>query len=86
MKPNLKLRDVIFQIIENQIKSNDPPETALTFNRLKSEGFDDFTIKQLIGQCVAVEIYNVMKNKKPFDGNRYVKDLNNLPKEPFEKN
>lgn len=84
MKPNLKLRDNIFEIIDNQIKSNDPPETALTFKRLKNEGFDDFTIKQLIGQCVAVEIYNIMKYKKPFDENRYIKNLKNLPKEPFE--
>jgi len=84
MKANLILRDEIFKIIDNQIKSNDPPETALTFDRLKIEGFDDFTIKQLIGQCVAVEIYNVMKYRKPFDEDRYIKNLKNLPKEPFE--
>ena len=84
MKVNLELREQIFQIIENQIENNNPPETALTFNRLKKEGFDDFTVNQLIGQCVAVEIYNVMKYKKPFDEKRYIKNLNNLPKEPFE--
>jgi hypothetical protein len=84
MKPNLKLRDNIFEIIDNQVKNNNPPETALTFKRLKEEGFDDFTVKQLIGQCVAVEIYNVMKYRKPFDENRYIKNLKNLPKEPFE--
>ena len=84
MKVNLELRDQIFQIIENQIKNNDPPETALTFNRLKTKGFDDFTVKQLIGQCVAVEIYNVMKYKKPFDEERYINNLKKLPEEPFE--
>ena len=84
MKPNLRLRDNIFEIIDNQVKNNNPPETALTFKRLKEEGFDDFTVKQLIGQCVAVEIYNVMKYRKPFDENRYIKNLKNLPKEPFE--
>ena len=84
MKQNLILRDEIFKIIENQIKSNNPPETTLTYDRLKSEGFDDFTIKQLIGQCLAVEIYNIMKYKKSFDEKRYIKNLNNLPKEPFD--
>jgi len=84
MKINTELREQIFQIIENQIKNNDPPETALTFKRLKKEGFDDFTVKQLIGQCVAVEIYNVMKYKKPFNEERYINNLKNLPKEPFE--
>jgi hypothetical protein len=84
METNLKLRKEIFKIIENQIKNNDPPETLETFNKLKSRGYNDFEVKQLIGQCVAVEIYNVMKYKKPFDKERYIKNLNNLPKEPFE--
>ena len=84
MKQNLRMRENIFEIIDNQIKNNDPPETALTFKRLKKEGFDDFTTKQLIGQCIAVEIYNVLKLKKPFDEVRYIKKLKNLPKEPFE--
>jgi hypothetical protein len=82
MKPNLELRREIFNIVDNQIRNNDPPETKLTYKRLESEGFDDFTIKQLIGQCVTIEIYNVMKYKKPFDQDRYIKNLNNLPKKP----
>jgi hypothetical protein len=84
MKTNLKLRKEIFKIIENQIENNDPPETIKTFDKLKSQGYNDFEVKQLIGQCVAVEIYNVMKFRKPFDKERYIKNLNNLPKEPFE--
>jgi len=84
MEKNLKLRNEIFKIIENQIGANDPPETLKTFKRLKDQGFNDFEVKQLIGQCVAVEIYNVMKFKKPFNKERYIKNLNNLPKEPSE--
>jgi hypothetical protein len=86
MKPNLRARESIFQIIDNQIKNNDPPETAMTFKRLKKEGFDDFTVKQLIGQCVAVEIYDMLKNKRPFDKERFINHLNKLPEEPFEEN
>ena len=84
METNLKLRNEIFKIIENQIEANDPPETLKTFKRLKDQGLNDFEVKQLIGQCVAVEIYNVMKFKNPFDKERYIKNLNNLPKEPSE--
>jgi len=84
METHLKLRKEIFKIIENQVEANDPPETLKTFKRLKDQGFNDFEVKQLIGQCVAVEIYNVMKIKKPFDKERYIKNLNNLPKEPSE--
>ncbi len=84
MKKNLKAREIIFTIIDNQIKNNDPPDTLKVFNKLKSQGYSEFETKQLIGQCVAVEIYNMMKYKKPSDNERYIRNLNNLPKEPFE--
>ena len=84
MKKNLKAREIIFTIIDNQIKNNDPPDTLKVFNKLKTQGYSEFETKQLIGQCIAVEIYNMMKYKKPSDNERYIKNLNNLPKEPFE--
>ena len=84
MKKNLKAREIIFTIIDNQIKNNDPPDTLKVFNKLKSQGYSEFETKQLIGQCIAVEIYNMMKYKKPSDNERYIRNLNNLPKEPFE--
>jgi len=84
MKPNQKLRDEIFQIIKNQLEANDPPETKITYNKLISLGYNEFETNQLIGQCVAVEIFDVLKNKKPFNKSRYIKNLNQLPKEPFD--
>ena len=84
MKPNQKLRDEIFQIIKNQLEAYDPPETKITYNKLISLGYNEFETNQLIGQCVAVEIFDVLKNKKPFNKSRYIKNLNQLPKEPFE--
>lgn len=44
MKPNEKLRDELFQIIENQLDTNDPPETKITYNRLLS--LDIMNLKQ----------------------------------------
>jgi hypothetical protein len=84
MKLNEILRAQIFEIIRNQIKDNDPPETKITYNRLKTLGYSDFETNQLIGQCVAVELFQVMKFKEPFDEMRYITNLKNLPKEPFE--
>ena len=84
MKPNEKVRDEIFQIIKNQLDDNDPPETKMTYNRLISLGYDEFETNQLIGQCIGVEIFDVLKHKKPFNQSRYIKNLNQLPKEPFE--
>jgi hypothetical protein len=56
----------------------------LTYNRLIGLGYSDFETKQLIGQCVANELFEILKNKKPYDNKRYVKNLLQLPKEPFD--
>lgn len=83
MKINTELRDLIFQVIKDQIKSNDPPETKITYDRLIALGYSDFQTKQLIGQCIAVEMFTVIKEQQPFNEARYVKNLTQLPKEPF---
>ena len=84
MKPNKILRQQIFEVIENQIKDNRPPETKQTYLRLIHQGYTDFEARQLIGQCVVVEMFDVLKFGKPFDEKRYIHNLTNLPKEPFE--
>ena len=84
MEINVELRNQIFKIIANQLRNNDPPETKLTFKRLKEMGYTDFVVKQFIGQCVAVELFNKLKHKKPFDEKRYVSNLKKLPDEPFD--
>jgi len=84
METNEIMRKQIFEIVNNQLKSNNPPETKVTFDRLKKEGFNDFETKQLIGQCVSVEIFETLNSGKPYNNVRYIKNLKALPKEPFE--
>lgn len=84
METNEHLREQIFEIIKNQLRDNNPPETKITFDRLLKQGYDEFQSKQLIGQCLAVELFDVMKHGKPFRNERYVKNLKALPKEPFD--
>lgn len=84
METNDKIREQIFEIIKNQIRDNNPPETKATFDRLRKQGFDDFQTRQMIGQCLIVELFDVMKFGKPYNNDRYVKNLKALPKEPFD--
>jgi len=84
MESNEKLRKEIFSVIKNQIKENNPPETRATYNRLRKQGFDDFTTMQMLGQCLAVEIFEMLKYKKPYDRDRYIRHLLGLPEQPFE--
>ena len=84
MKTNEILKEQIIETVENQIKSNNPQETKLTFQRLINLGNTESDSKQLIGQCVAVELFTIFKYGKPFDEVRYIRNLKNLPKEPKE--
>lgn len=84
METNKHLHNAIMDIIQNQIKAEDPPEVKLNYQRLKDEGFDDKNAKILIGQCLILELFDVMKKNKTFDYERYARNLANLPNEPFE--
>ncbi len=84
MESNDIIREQIFKIIKNQIKSNKPPETKQALTRLVDSGYNDRDARMLIGQCVAVELFHVLKFKKPFDNDRYVSNLKKLPEEPFD--
>jgi len=78
------LQQQIFEIINNQIRGGKPPETKQTFDRLVKSGCSETDAKKYIGQCVAVELFNILKHKQPFDEKRYVQNLLKLPEEPFE--
>ncbi len=84
MEANEILRKYIFDIIKKQLKDNDPPETKATYDRLIKSGFDNYQTRQMIGQCLTVEIFDVLKFGKPHNEERYIKNLMALPKEPFD--
>ena len=84
MKTNPHLKAAILQVVNNQIKANDPPETKQTLDRLLSEGYSEKEAKRLIGCVVSSEIFDVLKNQEEFDRERFVGALNRLPKLPWE--
>jgi len=84
MKTNPRLKATIIEVVDNQLRANDPPETRSTLDRLIAEGHSEKAAKELIGCVVTSEIFDVMKNKEEFDLQRYVDALNNLPKLPWE--
>jgi len=78
-KPNPYLSQAIMEVLDNQLKANDPPETKQTHERLLGEGIPKEEARRLIGSVIAAEIYHVMKNKEPFNRDRFVRRLNGLP-------
>jgi len=84
VNPNEIIKREIQEVIKNQIKANDPPETKITYDRLIKAGYGEAETNQLIGQCVLLEIYKAMEDQEPFNEQRFKKNLENLPKEPIE--
>ncbi|MBX2925834.1 MAG: hypothetical protein KF746_26805 [Chitinophagaceae bacterium] len=50
MKTNPVAGEQILQIVDNQLKSNDPPETRQTYDRLLQSGITDKNARMYIGQ------------------------------------
>ena len=79
---NPMLGEEMKKVVRNQIRQNNPPETKQTYDRLIKEGFPIDEVMRQLAVVVSAEIYDVTKNKEPFNQERYIKRLNDLPKEP----
>ena len=78
-------RWAIFEVIENQIKANDPPITKGTYDRLRAEGHTHEETMKLIGCALSVELFELMKNSEPFNAQRYATNLKGLPELPWDE-
>ena len=78
------IRKAVEEAIDNQIRDGNPPETKQTLDRLIHEGWSQHDARMLIGQCVIVEIFDILKNGTTFDEQRYIGNLHKLPEAPFE--
>jgi hypothetical protein len=81
-KSSKAAREAILEVVNNQIRDGNPPETKETFDRLVSEGFVKNEALRLIGCVVASEFFEILKDRQPFDHARYVKALTKLPELP----
>lgn len=79
MEQNLRLKAAIIEVVETQLDLNDPPEIQQTLDRLVSEGYAIDVAKELIGNVVVAEVFEVIKEGKPFELKRYVAALDLLP-------
>jgi SOS response regulatory protein OraA/RecX len=56
---NPRLQKAILEVVENQIRENNPPETKRTLDRLLKKGYSKDDAMKLIGRAVLGEIYKV---------------------------
>lgn len=77
-------RESIFEVIENQIKDNNPPITKTTYDRLLSEGYAKEETMKLIGCALSSESFEILKNKELYNEERYTANLMRLPELPWD--
>ena len=75
---NMHLKHTLLEVVENQLRENDPPITKATFDRLTEAGYSKSQAKEKIAAVLVGEIYDVMKQKEPFDEARFSQELNKL--------
>ena len=74
----------LLEVVDNQIRDNDPPETRKTLERLMKEGFSEIEAKKLIACVISSELFGMLKNKKRHDPKKYIAKLESLPKLPWD--
>lgn len=84
METNPHLKATTLEVVDNQLRANDPPETRSALDRLIAEGHSEKAAKELIACVVISEIFDVMKNEEEFNLQRYVDALNKLPPLPWD--
>ena len=76
--------EAIIEAIEKQLEQNEPAETRKTLERLIASGESRENAMRFIASALSVEIFETLKNKKPYNEKRYIKNLKELPKLPYD--
>ena len=80
-----KARAALLGVIETQIASNNPPETKQTLDRLLAQGFSREQALKYIASALVGELFGAIKGQSNYDHDRYIANLNALPRLPWEK-
>lgn len=68
---NLMLKKTILEVVDNQLRANDPPCTKEVYEKLQKAGYSKSEAKDKIGAVVLDEIYDIIKEGQPFDEENY---------------
>jgi hypothetical protein len=75
---NPRLKALILEIVEDQIRNDDPLETRQTLERLLAAGHSRQQAVEMIGSALVEEIWSMLHDHKPFDHARFTALLDQL--------
>ena len=82
-QPNLRLRATLLEVVDNQLRDNDPPETRTTLDRLVASGLPEAEAKLHIARAVLTEMNTMLRDREHYSVERYVRNLDRLPGEVY---
>lgn len=75
---NLRLKKNILEVVDNQLKANDPPCTKDIYEKLLEAGYSKSEAKDKIGAVVLAEIYDILQKGQAFDEEKYQNSLEEM--------
>ncbi|MBN4055224.1 hypothetical protein JYU12_00610 [bacterium AH-315-K03] len=74
--------EALVEVIENQLRDNNPPETKQTLKRLMALGETRVNAMRYIASVLSIEVFEITKNGNEYNAKRYTSNLKALPKLP----
>lgn len=71
---NMRLKKQILEVVENQLRINEPKCTRETLERFMAEGIGRQQAKEMIAAVLLEEMYYVLKDKEPFNEEQYARN------------
>lgn len=81
---NLRLKKTILEVVDNQLRANDPPCTKDTYEKLLNVGYSKSEAKDKIGAVVLTEIYDILQKGQNFDEEKYKSSLEEMLKQSID--
>ncbi len=81
---NIRLKKIVLEIVENQLRDNDPPVTTEAYKKLIGAGYSTREAKEKIGAVVLAEIYDVLKENQPYDEEGYGHALEEMVRQSMD--
>lgn len=79
---NPYLKKAILEVVHNQLRLGDPPQTKQTFGRLVAAGHSKDEAERLIGCVLNCEMMEMLRDQRVFDLEKFAKGLARLPTLP----
>lgn len=79
-----QLTAAIMEVVNNQLRDLNPPETKQTYDRLVAIGISDKEARRLIAIVLSSEMFQMLKYKKNYSPERYIASLRKLPQLPWD--